>query len=331
MAAPIVPLQLVQIGLEAVRGTAVPATQVLDFTPGQASLKRDPGTIRIRNAGSLATAHRSYAGKDAISIDIGGPVTYQWLATWLNLFLGPLAAGAGAGADKTYAFDSTVVSDTADNLKSATLEVGGRDAWPSEYQVAGVMGQKLSIAIAQGKEWTYKAALLGRAVTPQAKTAALSQLATLVDVLGTTTKVYVDSALAFGTTQKVGDVVSADIEIDLGTEARYTLDGARNPFRVGVVKPRTVKAKIVVEYDAQAAYTATHAATAQRIRVASTGPTLGGSAYRAQFDLPGVWDAHVLADNNGVVVEELSLAGQYDATPAADIAAVVVCDRATVP
>jgi hypothetical protein len=154
----------------------------------------------------------------------------------------------------------------------------------------------------------------------------------LVDVLGATTKVYInDTASAFGATQRVGVVVSGEVTIELPTERRWTLDSSTAPRRVGLFGPRQVSARLVVEFDQLTDWTAFAAATAQRVRIESVGPTLGGSAYKATLDLPGVWEAFVLGEDNGVITTELTLAGQYDTTPAADIAAVVVNDRAALP
>ncbi len=331
MVAPVHVLDVCQVGIEATRGTLVPATRILDHEPGGVTLKRTPTIIRVRNAGSLATSHRSYPGKDVIEIDVSGTWTYNWAPWWFNHFLGPLSAGVGAGADKVWAFTGAEISDTADNLKSSSWEVSGKDARPGEYKVAGVMGQKLSLSIKQDQAWTYKASLIGQVVTIAAKTGALSTAATITDVLGTLTKVYIDTSSAFGTTQRVGAIVSADIDITVGTNPRYTLDGQRNPYRMAVTGNRTIGAKIVAEYDAQTEYTATHADTAKRVRVKATGPTLGGSTYICQLDLPGTWDSHEFGDDGGVVTEMLTLTGQYDATPASDVNASVTTDSATLP
>ena len=331
MAAPIVPLAVVQMGMEVTRGSSVPATTVLDMDPGGANLVRTPSLIEVRQAGSLATIHRSYAGRDIIAIDISGPWTHQWAPNWFNLFLGPLAAGVNATADKIWAFtgaSNTVISDIADNLKSCTLEVGGKDTWASEYQLKGCVGNKLELSFKQDGVWTYKASLLATTITPQAKTAALANSAALVDVLGTTTKVYIDSASAFGTTQKVGDVLSGNVIIDIGAVARYTLDGQRNPYRVAVTGARKISASLVVEYDAQTEYTATHAATAQRVRIKSQGAALGSSFYICQLDIPGVYETFTIAKDGDVITEQLTLKAQYDATPAADFGASVTTSNA---
>lgn len=331
MAAPLHALAVAQVGLESSRGTAVPATAVLEMDPFGATVSRNPNLIRIRKAGSLATAHRTDVGKDEIGVDVTGTFTYQWAPWWFNLALGALASGTGAGANKTWTFDSSVVSDSADTLKSATFELGGADTWPGEYQVAGCVLQKLSLSIKPDAPWMYSASLLGKAVTVQAKTSSLSVVSGVKSVLGTGTKAYFDTSSAFGTTQRTGTVISADIDIELGVDRRYTLDGARTPYRIAVTGPRKIGAKIVTEYAAQSDYTSTHAATAQRIRLVATGASLGTGNYAVTIDLPGVYSAITLGNDNGVITQELTLEGQYDATPAADIAAVVVTDSATLP
>lgn len=331
MAAGIHVLDITQVGIEATRGTLVPATKVFDFEPGGAMLKRSPSLIRVRNAGSLATAHRSYVGRDVLEIECTGTWTYDWAPWWFNHFLGPLATGTGAGSDKVWAFTSTQIVDISDNLKSSSWEVGGKDTRPGEYKIAGVMGKTLSLSIKQDQAWTYKATMIGQALTVASKTGSLTPVSGIVDVLGTTTKMFIDTSSAFGTTQRTAAVVSADIDITVGTAARYTLDANRAAVRMAVTSNRSISAKIVAEYDAQGEYTATHAATAKRVRILSTGPTLGGSTYICQIDLPGVWDSWESGDEDGVVTEQLSLVGQYDATPASDIAASVTNASGTLP
>jgi hypothetical protein len=332
MTAPITALTVVQQGVETTRGTAVAATAALDFEPGSATLTPEIDLVRVRRAGSLATAHRTYAVRQTGSIRWRQPLTYQWLPTLFNVFLGPLSSGSGAGADKTWNFNSSVVSDSADNLKSLTIEVGGRDTWPGEYRLSGCIGRRLSIAIAQNAVWQADVELVGQTLTQTAKTASINPLSGLVDILGATTKVYInDTASAFGATQRVGVVVSGEVTIELPTDRRWTLDSSTAPKRVGLFGPRQVSARLVVEFDQLTDWTAFAAATAQRVRIESVGATLGSSAYKATIDIPGVWEAFVLGEDNGVITTELTLAGQYDTTPAADIAAVVVNDRASLP
>lgn len=331
MAAPISALQTAQVGLESTRGTLVAASSILDMDSAGIEINRDPNMIRIRNSGSLASSHRSYPGRDTVEITVSGTWSYDWAPWWFNLFLGPLAAGTGAGANKTWTFGSTVVSDVADNLKSASFEIGGVDTWPGEYKIAGCVGQKLSLSIKQDAPWTYSATLIGQTVTVASKTGSLARVSGIKDVLGTGTKAYFDTASSFGTTARVGTVISADIDISLGTSARYTLDATRNAYRMAVTGPRDIKAKIVTEYAAQTDYTAAHAGTAQRLRIEGVGDTLGTGTYKCTIDIPGTWEGPTFGDDSGVITQELNLAAQYDTTPAADINAAVVNASATLP
>jgi hypothetical protein len=240
--------------------------------------------------------------------------------------------GTFTKADTTWAFGSSVVSDIADNLKSASVEVGGKDSWPNEYKIAGCIGNSLSLSMKQDAAWTYKATFIGTVLSIAAKTAGKTALASMVDVLGTTTKVYLNgTGSAFGVTQMAGTVISADVDIKIGSAGRYTMDAQRNPYRVGVTGPRAISAKIVMEYDAQTAYTAVHAGTAQRLRIESVGPALGSSFYKCNLDLPGTWESHDFGDDDGVVTQELTLGAQYDATPVADINGLIVNAVAVLP
>jgi hypothetical protein len=332
MAAPIHVLDIAQVGIEATRGTLVPATSILDNDPGGVIVKRDPNIIRIRSAGSLATSHRSYPGRDHVEIDVSGTWTYNWAPWWFNLFLGPLATGTGAGADKLWTFGSAVVSDIADNLKAASFEVSGRDTRPGEYKIAGCVGVSLALSIKQDRAWTYKAKLLGTVLTIAAKTGALTPVSSIMDVLGTTTKVYLNgTGSAFGATPLAGTVISADIEVKIGTNERFTLDAQRNPYRVAVTEARDISAKIEMEYDAQTTYSAVHAATPQRLRIEAVGPTLGGSTYKCNLDIPGAFDSLEFGDDAGVVTQVLALGAQYDATPVADINGAVTNGAAALP
>ena len=329
MPAAVLLVTVAQAGLEATPGTGVAATHVVDHDPGSFNLKRDIKKIRIRNAGSLATGHRSYPGQEMVAVDYSFPVTYDRLIVYLNQFLGPLTAGAGAGADKTWTWDGTKISDLLDQQKRTTFEVGGTN-WPSDLKVVGCAGDKLTLSIKQNDNWQGKVAYIGMVTTEAARTGALTLPATLVDVLGTTTKVYIDSS-TIGTTQVVGSIVTAEIEIDLGTAARFTLDSTGTPYRIAQPNPRVIGCKMVAEFGALTEYDAWVADTARKVRIVSTGPVLGGSFYKAQFDLYGTWEAAPLGWDNGVGTLALELKGRYDATAAAEIGAVVICSLVALP
>ena len=333
MVAALIPLQVVQAASEVTRGTGIACTYKMDFTPGTAVLTRDPSIISIRQAGSMATRHRTYAGREIIQLEWSGPVTYNWLPNILNCVLGPLSTGTGAGADKLWAFtgtSNTIISDVGDNLKSMCFEVGGVDTWPQEYKLSGCVCTKFELSIKQDQPWTYKITWLGTLAAIGAKTGGLTPVASLQDVLGNTTKAYLDTSSGFGTTQVVGSVLSADITIDIGAVSRYTLDSLKSPYRVAVTSPRNITAKVILEHNATTDYTATFAATAQRLRIKSQGPVLGGTFWIAQFDIPGVWNTFTFGKDGDVITEELAYQAQYDSVAGmvADIGASVTTNSA---
>jgi hypothetical protein len=333
MVAPITTLRTVQVGVEATRGTLVPATSILDYV--EANISRNPNISHIRTGGSLATSHRAVALHEEVEITVSGRCSYNWLPWWYNLFLGPLAAGTGASADKTWTFGSAVVSDTADNVKSASFEIGGKDTWPTEFKVSGVVGKTLHISMdvnADDGAWQYEATLLGTVVTQASKTGALAVVSSITDVQVQNTKVYVNSsASAFGNTQKTGTVISADITIELGMAQRFTLSGTNTATRTAMVGPRNITGTLVAEWDATTDSTSLFAVTSQRIRFEAIGAVLGGGTYKSNIDIPCVFDTLGYSDDDGVIVEELEFTAQYDTTPAADINAVVVNASAALP
>lgn len=325
MAVVVLPLGIVQAGVETTPGTAVAATRVVDMEGGGAKLTTSQEPIIVANAGSLASGHRAYAGPYTASVEFSDlPVSYDDLPWWLNLFATPQTTGTGAGADKTY---THVPADAADDAKKVTLELGGRDSWPTEFKLAGCGGKKLEISIKRAGLWRMNATVLGMLLSKAAKTGALSTRV-LQHVVAAGTKVYCDGASAFGTTQLVGRLVEGTISIEDGRIQRDALEGHPSdplaPVATVLAERRKVTAKAVVTFDAVAEFDAWRAATSQRVRFKQTGPVLGGSNYSAQLDVAGVWKSWSPGDQDGVITAELELSGLYDSSIAADWKAVTV-------
>lgn len=314
-----VPQVVLQYGAETVAGTLVPATRVADVTPGSVNWKRDIKTITVRNAGSYATAHRAYNGSDTTMVDWNASATFDRLADYGNLFINAVATGTGTGATRTWTFTP---SDTTDGLKRYSLEYGGTNM-ANAYTLNGAVGQTLGISIKPNTSWQVKASVLGLATAAGATiTPALSLPSTLGtdDVLWTQTKVYIDSASAFGTTQQVGRIVSADFSLTNGVSPRFTLDASGTPYRVALAKERSVEVTIVAEYDAQTNYTAFAAGTVQRVQIKATGP----SSRAATINVGGYWDTAVIGEDNGVITTQMKLNGLYDTSISADFQLIVV-------
>ena len=318
--APVIPLQVVQAGKEVTAGTLVAATHMVDFTPGTASLERDINILEVRNSGSWSTSHRTYLGAEVVRVNYSAPVSYDRLPVQGVQFLASTPITGTGNPAATWAY--TTISDTADDLASYSMEVGGKDstnAWPQEYKIAGLRGESWDIAIRHGEVWTQKVALVGMLTTIGAKTSALSLPSSgLVDVRGVETKVYIDTT-TIGSTQVVGSVISGDIHIGRGHMPRHTLDGLATPYRIARSGPNDVTAELVIEYNATTEYTAWAANTGRKVRIQATGPALGASTYIARFDLYGPWKTQKIDQDGNVIVQRLSLRGKYDSTAASEV------------
>jgi len=283
MSAPIHVLDSVQVGIETTRGTLVPATAILDHDPGGVTLKRNPNIIRVRNAGSLATSHRTYPGRDQVLIEVSGAWTYNWAPWWFNLFLGPLATGTGASADKTWTFGSAVVSDVADNLKSASMELTGKETRPAEYKVAGCVGQSLSLSIKQDAVWTYKATLFGTVLTIAAKTGSLSTVASSVDVWARRRRLPQREGARLRRHPARRHEVQRRHDSNLGRRAFSPSTGSGT--RTGSRHEGTlVSAKVVMEYTPRPSTPRSRGHRAA-LRIESLGRTLGGGNYKCNLDI----------------------------------------------
>src|SRR5512137_2312454 len=107
---PMLPLKIVQAGVETSPGTLIAATRVVDMEPGQATLKFDQDLIVVERAGSLASGSVAYAGGYTPTIEFKNlPVSYEDLPWFANFFTTPDVDGSGASTDKTW---TNMPSDT---------------------------------------------------------------------------------------------------------------------------------------------------------------------------------------------------------------------------
>lgn len=327
MAAPVIPLQVIQAGRQSTAGpgNAVAATARVDFTPGTGTLKREIKKQIIRNSGSFATAHRSQVVSETVQVDWSFPVSYDRLVTYFGAAVAPLTTGTG---NPNALWSYPAPSDTADNLHFYTLEVGGVDTtnpWPLEFRVTDAHITDFEIDIKHSDVWQGKVTWLGIETDVAAKTSALSLpsnalggVTPLQEVRTADTKVYIDST-TIGTTQITGTILSAKVKVTNGYTSRFTLDATQQANRIARSKERMVSADIVYEYNASTEYTAWASNTPRKIRIKSAPAAIGGVSYVAQIDLYGIWNAHTLAADGDVIVEQLTLSGQYDAGATTDI------------
>lgn len=323
--APTTNLQVLQRGKETTPGTLVAATHRVPFEPGSLNFGPVIDRIRRRYSGSGATSHGSSSGLTHVTVGWDERGTYDYLAVLLETFIGS-AVITGAGADKIWSF---LPSDSApDGLKRHSLEIGGRDTWPSEEKIAGCVGASLEITWNKTDDWMLAVEMQGVRNTQGAKTAALTLPATLVPILGRTTRVFIDPT-TFGSTS-YGRALSGVIRIENTVSERFGTDGNDYPNRI-VVLQRNVTASLIAEYDAVTLRDAWRNGTLQKLRIEAPGPALGASTYRTAFDIPGTWETSEIGDDDGIVTLSHDLTAEYNAAAAGDIGASVTSSLAAVP
>ncbi len=72
-----------------------------------------------------------------------------------------------------------------------------------------------------------------------------------------------------------------------------------------------------------------HRSQNSKVRIKTTGPTLGSSNYLLQLDCYGYWDISKTADASGIIVADLEMVPLYDATGTTDFSLGLVNSLAT--
>jgi len=302
----------------------------LEFT--EFSPTHDVMTIRPRELrGSLFGHFRAAAGRETAGLNISGNLSYNQLAWLGNVFVKAVPTGAGAGADKTYAFTP---SSATDDVKSVTLEYGfdsTLSAGVPGFRQVYSLGRELTVTWDKSSQdgVTYSADLdspkalsqitaFGGTPTQLASTAmSPNNTAITIDAttIGTTADNYAPSltwTLSNGFTDldTLNNTVSAQDTFRTGEWAWtaeltrfYVNDNERDRFIDKAVR---------------------------KLRVVNTGPTLGATTYKATLDLFGVIEGASWDKTDGLIMETLSYVPVYDTTAATNFSLTVVTSEATI-
>lgn len=324
----VIPLQSARAALETTRGTAVTPTRILYFD--EATHSQDVATIRpYERRNSFAEAFRSYAGIERNGLQLGGALTFNDLLWLANLHVKAVASGTGAGADKTWTFSPTL---TSDDLKSATIQFGYADgigATAPAWSLEGCLGNELTL------DWTKDSAVRFRsdimtaegATQISAFTGSLSDRDT-VNALGTNTAIYVDSSTIGSTADS--DLLDASFTLTNGFKYLDTLNATATAKELIRTEPRSWSLTMTRYYRNDTELDAYVAKTVRKIRLRTTGPSLGASNYKIDLDLYGVWTGYQKAEVDGMGVERFTLSPQYDSTATNDMSLVVVSSEASI-
>lgn len=322
-----------QAGIEATRGTIVPATRKVY---GTTMLKRvQAQVIREEDSGTFA----KIIGESAVylgSIDANGQHTavasFEDLAWWCQLAINGGVAPVQIGASGAYTYTFTP-SQTVDNLKTATFEQVSDDTTNDSKVMAYGICDKITISGVVGGSWDMSCDLFGKDLVAQAATAGITdrQVESIKTKL---TKIYVGAAgAAVPATELVGTVYEFKVHVQNNMQRKYFIGGADTFQGMGRAH-RTVEAEMVFELNASSAteYANWQALTGRTLRIEATGTDAGGgNAKTASILLPGVWASAEIGNRGTNRIYTMKYTGVYNLALATDVKISVTNSLPTLP
>lgn len=315
--------------LESTRGTDLTPTRLIYAESFQH--EHTVQTIRpVEHRNSYEPVYSSAAGPERSAVTMTGRVTYDDLIWHANMFYKAVSSGTGGGADKTWTFTPT---NTSDDVKTHTLQLGYSDtiATAPGIKLNYGMGDEFNIHYEKNDDGaaTFSAKYLYAKALAQitAFTGALSDR-TVTPASCNNTVVKIDTT-TIGTTTDTA-VVSADFTLNLGPVPFYALDGTTAAQAVYRPTWRTWKLVVTRQYNAATELSAFQAKTTRKIRILTTGPSLGGSNYSITQDCYGVWTEREWADVDGIITEQLTLEPVFDTSTSTSTSLVVVNASASI-
>lgn len=316
--------------LEVTRGTDLTPTRLLYFDEGEH--QQDVRTIRpqqLRN--SYFGWYSATAGTEVNSAGLRGALSFDDLIWHANTSIKGVASGTGAGADKTWTFTP---SAAVDDVKSAAMQFGYSDnigATRPVVRLNYLLGDELMIKWDKAGDgivsFDQKFVTPKAAVQLSAFTGALSDR-TVQLMSCNSTVVTIDSG-TIGTTPD-NYWIDAAWTLQNGYKNLYTLNNttaAQDTFRPNA---RAWKFEGTRYYADDTEWDAYVSKTIRKIRVRTTGPSLGGSAYSATLDLYGVYTDMKTAEVDGLGVQKFTLEPIFDTGVSTDFSLVVVNATASI-
>ncbi|HET7031109.1 MAG TPA: hypothetical protein VFI34_11405 [Candidatus Limnocylindrales bacterium] len=276
------------VGHETVKGTPVAPTRQM-YVDGTGVLEPDPhlNFHQGENRGRRSTIARvTQMGEDVgLKVRHGEGVSFDDLIVY-HSFLNGTAAAVGAGADKTWTQTPSMTASNSPQSYSADV---GDDVqnWRIQYG----MVSRFKLAASLISVTTLEADWFGQRAVKGAKANPASNLSPKIPGDLWTLKFAGTFAGLAGAAVQNAFLVGWELEVMTGLVWRHYMDG--NLYGAQHVETAiSGTLKLTVESTALAiseAYDKWMSQTADYVRLKATGPTLGGSAYSAQYDLPILW------------------------------------------
>lgn len=333
MATGLIPLTGLQLGVETTAGSAVSTTR--DLYPSPTGYL-DPGLTITRHEGVQRGTYTnvesgtvlSYLPTIGFSSESSIGVAYDELPIIMSQLESGLS-GTGTGADKTW---STTAGSTTATFDTYTFNIFDNN---QGYEMAYGVATGFSLSGGYDDMTQYSMDWTGKQLSKASADAVAGNTSTKIPASLWTIKRATAQADLTAAGALSNTLRSWDLSVQLPPVPRFYADGTKvlgqvvagNNLTGTLTMTWDSEADAVTEYDAYVAQTPTF------IRLAATGPSLGGSNYSAQIDVCVLWDPVTPIASESDMVTEYAMTGHltYDDTWDASIGMDVTCSIDTLP
>lgn len=262
--------QIVNIGVESTKGTAVAANKRV--MAEQFALTPKPETQQYRASG-YRWPSISALNKEWTEVSISGPLTYTSAIYWLSSALKTVSP-TGTTA-KTWAFDMS--STSANTNKTYTVEMGDSDrALKFTYGQVNSIGMRFT---RDGAEWV-NTSMMGQAIQDGITLTSSPTELTLKPVLPTQVAVYLADTQAGLAGASASNVLSAEWSVQNILGALYTLNGSSSWAADVALEPNSTVSILAEASAANMAHLANIRSGATKfLRIKATGDLIAASDY----------------------------------------------------
>lgn len=318
--------QNVQIGVETVHGTAVPATKRLQSIGIEPSVSVEKDNFRP--IGSKFSA-LSTLGKEWAQASITGRATYTELQYLLSSVVGTAVTSTPAAGATQWQFTPSTRADDAP--KTFTVEHGsGVRSDRFTYGLVTEIGMNFSRSSIE-----VTGSMLARAIEDGvAMTSTGVDALPLIPVLPTEVTVYLDdTAVALGTT-KLTRMISGTFTLGGRFGPVWVLDAANPSFVNHIETEPSLNASLTLQADNQgmALLETLRKGDSKFLRIEAIGPVIAGGTenYRLTLDLAcKISDTGGFSDQDGVYAIEFTALGVHDGVWDKAMQITLVNDQAT--
>jgi len=305
-------LRQLQIGKEATKGTAVPATAVL---LGELEMKSSPTIYRApEHRGQLAEFSRSVKVANLAELVYTGSATFEQILYLLHMgVLGNVTPTTVDTSARLWTFTPAMTASGVFN--SFTIEYGDDvEQWESEF----CMAREIEISGAMNEPVKMKGDIFGRKMTACDFTGALTP-PTVEDILSQKAKLYIDAETGtIGATEKASQLIAFTYTIKTGLAPKRYADGSLDFSNYNeTFKGVDLKMTFAFNANAEVERLLFDGETKRLIRIQATGSKVGAvSALKTlTLDFCGIYtDWATLSERGGEDIVEVTMSAQRGST-----------------